>query len=210
MASREMRMERGRIPVERVSSKESRAVARSRLRLATTGRRQHRSRGNTPWRKARERRRSKSGDLGKGMTAVQQTVTKKPRPQNLRTGQPARLLHGGKPCPDAGRLVAAGAAGGGGLALVLCDYRGLLIGHGEREDVVGCFDLAKELLVANLAEGNRWFEFASWAHFAGEHQHAGVIFIAEDLKFRGVEVVRAVDGVPARGKCCSCHYKVVR
>ena len=135
--------------------------------------------------------------------------TKKPRPQNLRTGHPARLLHGGNRALTSARLVAAGAAGLGRAGLVLRDHRGGVLRDANREDVVGCFDLAKELLVANLLESDRWFEFASWAHFTGKHQHARVIFIAEDLKFRGVEIVCAVDCVPARGKCCSCHNKVV-
>src|SRR6202030_1426378 len=123
MAKRERRMELGRLQVAQASSKDSRVVARLRLPLPRTGRRQRRSRGNTPWRKVRARRRSKSRDLGKGMTAMKQTVTKKPRPQNLRTGHPARLLHGRKPCRDAGRLVAPRAAGSGRAGLVLRDYR---------------------------------------------------------------------------------------
>ncbi len=75
----------------------------------------------------------------------------------------------------------------------LCGLRG----HGNGEDVIGCFDPVEEVLVANHLEAEGWFFFASRADYAGKQQHTAAIFQAGDGQHVVVMVVCALDAVRA-------------
>jgi len=110
------------------------------------------------------------------------------------------------------RLVAAGAAGGGRAGLLLHGdhLRRGLGGYGNGEDVLSGFNLAEDVLIANVLEGKAWFVFASRSDFTRNQQYALAIFNAGDGQYLRDVIASAIDAVGARGERFSRDHKVIR
>jgi len=126
---------------------------------------------------------------------------------------PPSKAEDGAPLLADGRLVAAGAArapSGRGVGLLLHrDYRGGFSRQAKREDVIGCFNPAEEVLISDVLEAEGWFVFDRWGDFTRNQQYRRVSINTGDLELRGVAIIYAIDSVRARGKRFSGHHKIV-
>ena len=76
--------------------------------------------------------------------------------------------------------------------------------------MLGCFNLAEEMLPPSLLKGHTWLPRASSiGYVTRKYKHGLAIFIAAYDKFFLVADTNTIDSVSARWKCLSCRDKLV-